>query len=279
MWGAIIGDVAGSYYEVKEMNAFLNKGKVKYEDRVKILNKDKPLFTENSFYTDDTALTCAIADAILNNDKDYGKYLKIYGKAELSLGKDKFGRQRFSKGFIDWLNGKTLGNSFGNGCAMRISPIGLYFDTLEDVINNAILATVPSHNNLDAKKSAIAVAGSIFLAKKGSTKDEIKKFAEKTLELDINFNLEDLQRDYRFEIKAINSVPQAIFCFLNSDSFEDCLRKSISIGGDSDTIACVACSIAESYYDIPSNIKEQVIPYIPNQMQKVINDFYTMIKN
>ena len=132
MLGAIIGDVVGSIYEVEEVKS-LKESALKrrsYVDRIKILNKDIPLFTKDSSYTDDTVLTVAIIDAIMN-DKKYETYLRKYGLSELSLGVDKYGRSRFGSGFISWLKNNYQGNSYGNGAAMRISPIGYYYNSLE----------------------------------------------------------------------------------------------------------------------------------------------------
>lgn len=272
MYGAIIGDIAGSTYEVKEVSYIKNKEKVPYEERIKILDKRIPLFLENSSITDDTVLTCAIADAILN-DQNYEKYLMMYGNREVNLGLDIYGRSRFGKGFLGWLDDNSKNNSSGNGCAMRISPVGLYFDYVYDVINETYKATITSHNHEESILCATAVAVSIHLAKIGCSKYFIKKYIEKEF-FSLNFNLEDLQRYYTFKSKAINSVPQAIFCFLESNDFEDAIRKAISIGGDTDTIAAITGSISEAYYGIPNHLIKEVEKYIPDNYKDVIDKFY-----
>ena len=143
MLGAIIGDIAGSYYEVLEIKYQKEyKTNRPYEERIKILDRSIPLFTSESSYTDDTILTCAIYDAIKNGNKDYTKYLKDYGKREINLGKDKYGRSRFGKGFIEWLNSDTVGTSYGNGSAMRISPVGYLFDDIDTIRKEAYEATI-----------------------------------------------------------------------------------------------------------------------------------------
>lgn len=279
MLGAIIGDIVGSYYEVKEIEALKNNPDKKraYEERIKILNKDVPLFTENCSYTDDSVLTIAIS-AGLTDGKSFEEVLKEYGLNEISLGEDKYGRSRFGSGFVSWLKGEKEGNSFGNGSAMRISPIGYYYDDLKYVLTKSQEATIPSHNHPEAIVGAQAVSASIYLARNGFSKEEIKDFLESRFKYFFNYDLECLQRNYKFTSKAQNSVPQAIFCFLESTDFEDCLRKSISIGGDTDTIAAISCSIAESYYGIPEEIQKQAFSFLPEKYIKQINKFYSILK-
>ena len=248
MLGAIIGDVVGSYYEVLEVKEIKN-GHRSYEERIKILDQNTPLFTNNSSVTDDSILTFAIYKAIKEN-KPYEEMLKYYAKQEIDLGKDMYGRSRFGKGFVEWVNGNTQGTSYGNGASMRISPVGYLFDTLEEVKQESYKATIPSHNHEESILCAEAVSTSIFLLRNGISKEELKEYIEKNY-FKLDYDLEDLRRNYKFSSKSINSVPQAIFAFLESNSFEETIRNAISIGGDTDTIACIAGSLAESYYGIP----------------------------
>lgn len=273
MLGAIIGDVAGSYIEVLEIEAFKEKNIRRYEDRISAMNNN--LFDNNCSVTDDSILTVAIADAILNG-KDYGECLKEYGLKE-STELDKYGRGKFGPGFISWINGTALGNSIGNGCAMRISPIGYLFNDFNTLKEETKKATIPSHNNEDSIKCAEAISTSIYLIRNGATKDDILKYITKNY-FPLDYDLEDLRLNYKFTCKAIDSVPQAIYCFLISHNFEDAIRISLSIGGDSDTIACITGSLAESYYGIPIRIIEQVKPYIKDYMFPIINEFYTKLK-
>jgi len=277
MYGAIIGDLAGSTYEVKEVTYKKNKDKVPYKERVKILDKKIPLFLDDSSITDDTVLTCAIADAILN-DGDYKKYLIMYGKREVNLGLDVYGRSRFGKGFINWLEDNSKNDSFGNGCAMRISPVGLYFDYINDVKNETYKATVTSHNHEESILCATAVAVSIYLAKIGCLKEQIKSYIENNY-FSLDYDLEDLQHNYTFKSKAINSVPHAIFCFLESSDFEDSIRKAISIGGDTDTIAAITGSISEAYYGVPEHLIFEIQKYIPDYLKETIEKFYNNKNN
>lgn len=276
MLGSIIGDIIGSIYEVKEVEAIKNDidKKRSYEDRIKILDNNTPLFTQYSSYTDDSVLTTAIADAILNN-LDYEVCLKTYGLNELNLGIDKYGRSRFGKGFCEWLQGNVEGNSYGNGSAMRISPVGFLFNDIETIKKEVYKATIPSHDSIEAIKGAEAVAITIYLARIGESQEEIKKYIEENY-YKLDYNLEDLQKNYRFSSKCSNSVPQALYCFIISNSFEDAIRKSISIGGDSDTIACIVGGISEAYYGIPEDILIEVYKYIPDYINEVLNQFYNL---
>lgn len=277
MLGAIIGDIAGSTYEVKEANALKNNTKVSYEERVKILDKRVPLFQDNSSYTDDSVLTGAIAECVLKSG-NYKDYLKTFGEKERALGLDVYGRSRFGKGFIAWLNSDTIGESYGNGCAMRISPIPMYFNELDEILNETYKATITSHNHVDSITATKAVSLAIFMAKNKFSKSEIKKQVEKECDYNLNYDLIDLQQNYRFTSKAKDSVPQAIFCFLESNDFEDAIRKAISIGGDTDTIAAITGSIAESYYGIPQNIINKVQTFIPDYIKNIVNRFYLKLK-
>lgn len=271
MLGAIIGDVAGSIYEVEEVRNI--KTGIPYEKRIQILDRRIPLFSSKCSYTDDTVLTVALADALLH-DGIYEEYLRKYGKQEVSLGLDIYGRNRFGKGFIEWLKGNSLGESYGNGCAMRISAIANYFGSLEEVLEETKKATIPSHNHLESITASSAVATAIYMAKERKTKSQIKKVIEETCGYNLDYSLEDLQRNYRFTSKASDSVPQAIYCFLESNGFEDAIRKAISIGGDADTIAAITGSIAEAYYGIPDELIRKVWHYLPEYVRKIVNCFY-----
>lgn len=273
MYGAIIGDIVGSYYEVLEIK---NKNR-SYEDRIKIMDRNVPLFNENCSCTDDSILTTAIADAILNGES-YEKKLREYGLRKINLGKDIYGRSRFGKGFVEWLKNDYMGESFGNGSAMRISPIGYLFNSIDEIKSESLNATIPSHNHIESIKSSEAVAVSIYLLRRGMDKDSLKEYIEKHY-FSLEYDLDDLRKNYKFTSRAIDSVPQAIFCFLNSNDFEEAIRLSISIGGDSDTIACITGALAESYYGIDEEIIECAKTYIKDYMKDVIDKFYSTINN
>lgn len=280
MLGAIIGDIAGSTYEVSEMNRRKKKEKIHSEERIKVLDKETPLFPKDSSYTDDSVLTCAIADAILNGayfTDEFETYLKEYGLKEISLGLDRYGRSRFGKGFTSWVLGSDFTNSYGNGCAMRICAIPMLFDRMNQIEIVSHNATYPTHNHIDSIKAVDAVCLAIFYAKQKRDKSFIKSEIEKKCGYDLNFNLEELQKTYEFDVKASGSVPQAIFCFLESNDFEDAIRKALSIGGDSDTIASITGAIAENYYGIPKEIKSEALKFVPDYMSDVLVDFYSTL--
>lgn len=273
MLGAIIGDIIGSYYEVLEVRYLKKYHQPRpYNERMKIMDSTTELFNDKCSCTDDSILTCAIANAVLDRNSNYEKYLREYGLRELDFGNDKYNRGRFGKGFVEWLQDSYQGNSYGNGSAMRISAIG-YFDTLEDVKKESYLATIPSHNHEESILAAESVAVSIFLLRNGITKEELKDYIKKNY-YSLDYDLEDLRHNYTFSSKGSNSVPQALFVFLESDSFEDAIRKAISIGGDSDTIAAIVGSLSEAYYGIDEKLYEQAKPFIKDYMKPVINSFY-----
>lgn len=274
MLGSIIGDIAGSYLEVLEIKALKTLEKKRsYEERIKILDENIPLFDKNSSCTDDSNLTCAIADAVINN-KNYEATLKEYALKDLENGLDKYGRSRYGSNFVSWVKGEVEGISYGNGSAMRVAPIGYLFDDISTIKEQVRFATIPSHNNIEAIKGAECVAITIYLARNNFKKEEIKNYIEDNY-YKLDYDLEDLQRNYKFSAICSNSVPQALYCFLISNDFIDAIRKSLSIGGDSDTIACIVGGISEAYYGIPEEIKTEVQEYIPEYMKDILIKFYS----
>ena len=272
MLGAIIGDVAGSDLEVKEIKALKEGKNVSYDDRMKIMDKNTPLFNDKCETTDDSCLTIAILDAILNH-KSYEESLREYGLRELNYGLDKYGRNRFGTGFTNWLNKDSKCDSYGNGCAMRISPVGFMFDSIKEIKKQSKLATIPSHNNPESIKCAEAVALSIYLLRSGLSKEYVKNYIRVNY-FDLNYDLENLRCNYKFKVRAIDSVPQALFCFFESNDFEDAIRKALSIGGDTDTIACITGSLAEAHYKVPDELKKQVKPYLKDYMVPILEQYY-----
>lgn len=270
MLGAIIGDIAGSYYENLEMKKM--KSGRSYEEKVNIMNPSIPLFTQNSSATDDSILTMAIYDACLN-DGDYEKYLKKYTEREIKKGSDKYGRNRFSPEFIKWVKGQSEGKSYGNGAAMRISPVGYLYDSLEIVKEETKKATIPSHNSKEALKSAEAISTSIYLIRNGIDKNHLKKYIEENY-YSLDFDIEALRHNYKFTSKAKDTIPQAIYIFLISKNFEDSIRKAISIGGDCDTIASITAALSEAYYGIPNHIIKEVKPYLKDYMYELLKEKY-----
>lgn len=267
IYGAVIGDIAGSLLEIKEMR---NKTP-NAQEREKILNKNIPLLNNQQFYTDDTILTCALCDALLN-DMNFSKFIRFYGKREIALVK--MGeRNKFGKYFTEWCNGADFNSSFGNGCAMRISPVGYFSDSEKELEEKVVNATICTHNHPDSLKCALATAKAIYLAKNNATKDEIKHEIENILGMKLDFNLDDLRKNYTFTAKAINSVPQALYCFIAANDFEQTVRLALSMGGDTDTNAAIAGSVAGAYYGIDDELVNIAKKYLPEHYLNVFDKF------
>jgi ADP-ribosylglycohydrolase len=254
--GAIAGDIIGSVYEF---------------DNIKTTNF--PLFIPASDYTDDTVLTIAVADCLCNH-KPFATTIWKYGRAYPNKG--------YGGNFIKWLyseNPEPYG-SYGNGSAMRVSPVGFACDTMKEVLEIAKQSAAVSHNHKEGIKGAQAVAAAIFLAKQRQSKQEIKEFISKTFDYDLEFSLNDIRPFYSFDVSCQGSVPQAIVAFLESDDFENALRLAVSMGGDSDTIACITGGIAAAFYkEIPDEIIENVLRILPDEFITVLNEFEKFLHN
>jgi len=256
MLGAIAGDVIGSIFE-----AFPTK------------STDFSLFCSRSRFTDDTVLTVAIAHAILKGT-NYGSSLREFGLRYPYSG--------YGASFHDWLNSKDPQpyRSWGNGSAMRVSPVGFAFGTLEEVLKEAEKTASPTHNHPEGIKGAQAVALSIFLARTGSSKDEIRETITQRFDYDLTRSLEKIRPDYTFEISCQKSVPESIIAFLESKDFEDAIRKAISLGGDGDTMACIAGGIAEAFYGkVSAQIEQGVRQLVPNELMTVADELYTCLED
>lgn len=257
MLGAIIGDLAGSIYEYEQTK--------KHTPDIEVKN----IIEEQAFFSDDTILTIAIADAALN-DKDYREKLKEYGKKYINF-KPNFSpyfKTIFSPGFNNWIEGDYVGESGGNGAMMRISPIGYYFDTEEKVVENARLATTPSHNCSSAMVAAKKVALAIFYARKGYSKEEIKS------KLGIKPRKVKLEK---FNYTCEETIDLCFWSLFNSKSFEDAIKLAISFGGDTDTNACIVGSMAEAMYGIDEQLKHAALSKLPAEFVTVIEKFYNKI--
>lgn len=258
MLGAVVGDVIGSIYEVENVKS-----------------KNFNLFSNNSRYTDDSVMTCAIAKSCMDYSKD--KNFELFKKNVINNMKV-LGRTHINAGyggtFIRWIlsiNSKPY-NSWGNGSAMRVSPVAWVSDSLEECEQLAEISASVTHNHPEGIKGAKAVASAIFLAKKGFDKNNILDYiSEKYYNLD--FKLDDIRDSYNFNVSCQGSVPQAIKSFLEGNDFEDVIRNAISLGGDSDTIAAMAASIAEAYYGIPKNISEKTKEYLSFDLKQILNKF------
>jgi ADP-ribosylglycohydrolase len=251
MLGAIAGDIIGFVYEFKVQ-------KPKYNFK---------LFKSDSRFTDDTVLTVALADSILSG-KDY--------KTKLSEYYNLYPHCSYGAGFHDWANSSDMKpyNSYGNGSAMRVSAVGWAYNDLKTVLAKAKESAEVTHNHPEGIKGAQATAAAIFLARSGELKSDIKNYIEKQFGYNLDFNLEDLHENYSFNEICQKTVPQAIFTFLISESFEDSIRKAIYIGGDSDTLACINGSIAEAFYHgVPKKMISEITSRLDNRLLTVVKKF------
>lgn len=252
MLGAIIGDIVGSVYEWNN-----------------IKTKEFPLFSPDCFFTDDTVMTLAIAEGLLNGGSE-----KAFIKAMKELGR-RYPGAGYGSRFGSWLFSEEESpyNSWGNGSAMRVSPVAWMFDTLEEVERYAEISASVTHNHPEGIKGAQATADSIFLARKGKTKQEIKTYVENTYGYDLSRTLDEIRMNYTFNESCQETVPEAIIAFLESVNFEDAIRNAISLGGDSDTLAAITGSIAEAAYEIPGEISNHALSLLDEDLLDVYKRF------
>ena len=253
MLGVIIGDVIGSRFEFNNYRS-----------------KNFELFTKYNELTDDSIMTIAVMDILMNgyiNDKE--KIIDTFKK----WGR-KYPNSGYGGMFGRWLftDNRNAYNSFGNGSAMRVSPVGYLAKSEEEVIDWATKVSEVTHNHSEGIKGAVVTAMCVYYAKNGKSKEEIKEYVSKYY--DINFNYEELKRGYYFNETCQETVPQAIYCFLISDSFEDCIRTCVSIGGDTDTVCAIAGGMAEAFYGIDEEIKRNIEKYLDKEQKEVVDAFY-----
>ena len=255
MIGAIAGDIIGSVFEGHP-----------------IKTTSFPLFSKFSTFTDDTVLSLAVADAILNKI-EYATALKSYG--------GKYPNAGYGMSFYSWmLSSETKPyHSWGNGSAMRVSPVGFAFDSANEVLRQAKKSAEVTHSHPEGIKGAQATALAIFLARRGAGKEEIRRQISHRFGYNLNRMLADIRPDYVFDVSCQGSVPESIIAFLESEDFEDAIRLAISLGGDSDTMGCIAGGIAQAYYrKIPPRIIHQVNKRLPEAFLRIINQFNSMFR-
>lgn len=256
MYGAIIGDLAGSIYEYDQVK------------KIKKIRINK-IIEDNAFYSDDTILTIAIMDAILH-DKNYEYYLKKYIK-EYSNYHPNFSpyfKSSFSPNMIKWAKNDIVGKSVGNGAMMRISPVAYMFNSEEEVIKNARLTTIPSHNSKEAIEAATLISLLIFYLRKGLLIDDVYK--------KLNINVEYRPFD-KFNTTCKETIGNCLYIVYHSNSFEDAIRKTIFMGGNTDTNACIVGSIAEAIYGIDDMLIKQANEKIPDNFEKVLSKAYKKV--
>lgn len=260
MHGAILGDMIGSPYEFDMGNK----------------SKEFPLFSERSTFTDDTVMTIAVAEVFLDNDllmdeaiirqrliESMHKYGKLFPDAGYG---GRFGMWLF-------LEGSEPYNSYGNGSAMRVSSVAWLFDDLGMVRHMARLSAAVTHNHPEGIKGAEATASAIFLARTGKPKVEIKAYVEENFGYDLSRTCDEIRPNYHHVESCQETVPEAITAFLEGESFEDVIRIAVSLGGDCDTLTCIAGSIAEGFYGVPKDLKQECRNRLPAKLLKVLSRF------
>lgn len=248
--GAVSGDVIGSVYEFSRQKKY-----------------DFPLFSRESKITDDSVLTIAIADAILH-DRDYLDFIRKYAQAYPDSGYGGF--------FRKWMysDNPQPYNSFGNGSAMRVSAVGWAFDTVEQVLLEAQRSSAITHNHPEGIKGAQATALAVLLARKGASKETIRQEIVTRFGYDLNRTVNQIRLTYEFTEACQETVPEATVAFLESEDYEDAIRKAISLGGDADTLAAITGAIAEAHYgSVPTEIAAEVRKRVPADLWTVIEKF------
>jgi ADP-ribosylglycohydrolase len=250
MLGAIAGDVIGSVHEHSGTKT-----------------KNFPLFVEASQFTDDTVLTVAVAERLLRGGSYvdwYHEYFHAYPEAG------------YGSSFIHWAEHRCREPyySWGNGAAMRVSPIGIACNTLEEVLAQARASAEVTHNHPEGIRGAQATAAAVFLARSGYTKADIKTYIEQEFGYCLSERLDDIREHYCFDVSCQGSVPQSIIAFLEADGFEDAVRNAISLGGDADTMACIAGGIAEAFFGgVPDEIASQTLAVLDERLHGVVCEF------
>jgi ADP-ribosylglycohydrolase len=252
MLGAIAGDMIGSVYEFNNHRT-----------------KNFPLFTERTTFTDDTILSVAVADVLLHGG-DYAQTFKdYYWRYPNPSGS-------YGARFHQWAASISLTpyNSWGNGSAMRVSPVGFARDTLESVLQEAERTAAVTHNHPEGIKGAQATAAAIFLARQGQSKADIRTYITDTFGYNLNRTVDEIRPDYTFNESCQGTVPEAIVAFLDATDFEDAIRNAVSLGGDSDTLTCITGGIAQAFYGgVPEDIVQAVLTRLDPPLRKVVEAF------
>lgn len=250
LFGAIAGDIIGSRHEWKACT-----------------DPQFTLFSKSSRFTDDSVLTIAVADSIINQ-RSYGEAIVEYARRYPKAG--------YGSYFRRWLmeDGIKPYNSFGNGSAMRVSPIGWAFNSVEDVLLEAERSASVTHNHPEGIKGAQSVAMAIYLARNGAEKDEIRQEIEARFGYNLRRSLDEIRPNYQWDSTCPGSVPESIIAFLESTDFESAVRNAILLGGDADTMAAIAGSIAEAYYGgVPSKIESEIRQRLQPELLNIVELF------
>ena len=258
MYGAILGDIIGSPYEFDMGDK----------------TKDFPLFSKKSYFTDDTVMTIAVAEAFMDAPDD-----ETVIRKRLIQSMQKWGHRYPGAGyglrFLGWLDSPNPQpyNSWGNGSAMRVSSAAWLFNDLETVRRMARISADVTHNHPEGIKGAEATAAAIFLARTGYSKAEIKAYIEENFHYDLSRTCDEIRPTYRHVESCQETVPEAITAFLEGESFEDVIRTAVSLGGDCDTLTAIAGSVAEGFYGIPDALKCECHRRLSGDLQEILTRF------
>ena len=252
MLGAIVGDVVGSRLELASLQS-----------------KEFSFFTPDCHISDDTILTLAICQAFLDCRGDYSR-LSLHAAAQLKAFALRYPRAGYGSKFLVWMLADVSEpyGSLGNGSAMRVSAAGWLFDTLDKTLEMAKVTAEVTHNHPEGIKGAQATAAVIFLARTSHSKPEIKQYVEQTFGYDLNRTCDEIRPTYHHVETCQETVPEAIIAFLESVSFEDALRNAVSLGGDSDTLACITGGIAEAFYGMPQELRDETLKRLPEDIRE-----------
>lgn len=256
LWGAIIGDIVGSIYEFNN-----------------IKTKDFPFFPMHGYITDDSCMTIAIAKALTDWKHDGGDLQQLTIQSMRQIG-FKHPNMGYGFGFAKWLFNKESEpyNSWGNGAAMRVSAVGWIGNSIPEIKRLSYMVTAVSHDHIEGIKGAEATAVCVYLARMGKDKNEIAKYITDNY-YDWCSSVAELQANYSWDGSCQGTVPPALQCFFESESFEDAIRNAISIGGDSDTIGAITGAVAGAYYGIPKEMIETARKYVPDDLLTIIDKF------
>ena len=249
MTGAVAGDIIGSIYE---------------HHRIK--TKEFPLFDWRCHFTDDTVLTVAVANVLLQGGTYVDRFRQYYWRYPYA---------GYGGTFHVWARSgdpKPYG-SFGNGSAMRVSPVAFAFDRIDQVRAEAVRSAEVTHNHAEGLKGAEATASAVFLARLKTEKSQIRAYIEQEFGYDLSRTPDEIRTDYEFDVSCQGSVPAALCSFLHADDFEDAIRNAVSLGGDSDTLACIAGAVAGAYYGVPTHIEHEIMSRLDEQLRAVTQQF------
>ena len=259
MYGAILGDMIGAPYEFDMGDK----------------TKDFPLFSKGSVFTDDSVMTVAVAKALLDGrDGDPAELSGLLVRSMRKWGR-KYPYAGYGGRFSGWLRSADPQpyGSYGNGSAMRVSAAGWLYDTLETTREMARRTAEVTHNHPEGIKGAEATAGAIFMARTGSDKEEIYRYIIREFGYDLSRTCDEIRPTYRHVESCQGTVPEAITAFLEGESFEDVIRTAVSLGGDCDTLTCIAGSMAEAFYGVPDELKAACRERLPAGMLAVLDRF------